>query len=220
MNIVFNEDFYKRLCNNKSQGYTVSKVLSGKGKRIWTNSLNCDKSSDAWKLWICNKTINPKKGTKTNLIILLTFGLGIEYEGIRSRMNRNSWDEESVRQIDQLFLPSAPVYIDWDAFIQFLDYSSELYVTSNDKLILYTAISHEAWTPDRPLSVTDVVGEIRSHSTKVADKLGEKTIRDRVEVLEKKKIIRKTDDGRFYLNLDQLIPDYNSYRNYPEPEDP
>ena len=34
MNIVFNEDFYKRLCNNKSQGYTVSKVLSGKAVRF------------------------------------------------------------------------------------------------------------------------------------------------------------------------------------------
>lgn len=218
MKIVFNENFYKAIrvdSKDKDKSTLFTKVLSEKGQKAFNEADNHNTTSTGrWSSMVgdYNRRMNWKRGTKTNLYLLLSFGTDTNYETIRTKMKRKDLEEGLLKTIDLLFSPTMPVYIDIDNFIGFLNFSGRLYVTENQKIILFACIKNEAWK--KTITVEEIIDEIRNQSEKVYKKLGKKNILVKIEELKMRNIIKCADNG-YMLNLIQIMKDYNSFRNYP-----
>lgn len=215
MNIVFNEKLYTEIYYDKNRKL-IQKILTEKGIKTWDKA--CTPETKEWKR-IVNDTkrkINPDKGTQTNLLIFLAFGINKTYQTVRTNIKRNTLNEDDISNIDQLFKRAVPVYIDFDAFVYFLEYSGRIYVNDNDKIVLFAAIQKEAW--NKPITVKEIKSEISNVSAVVSEKLGDKKIQISIDRLMKKKILMKQAQG-YLINLEKVIKDFNKYRNYPETKD-
>ncbi len=215
MNIVFNENLYTDIYNDDKHTLT-RKILTKSGINVWEKA--CSPATKGWKTIVndINRKINLHKGTKTNLLFLLAFGINMPYQTLRTNINRNKLNEDNIKNIDLLFKRTVPVYIDFDAFIHFLEYSGRAYVTENDKIVLYAAIKFEAWK--KAITIEKIKSEISNVSTVVSEKLGDKKIQKSIDRLMKKKILVKRAHG-YIINLEKVIKDFNKFRNYPEEKD-
>lgn len=215
MNIVFNERIYTEIYSNKNPKL-FKNILTENGIKAWDKA--CNPATKEWKK-IVNDTkrkINQDKGTQTNLLILLAFGINKTYQTVRINIKRNTLDKDDISNIDLLFKRTVPVYIDFDAFICFLEHSGRIYVDENDKIVLFAAIQKESW--NEPITVKEIITEISNVSAVVSEKLGDKKIQKSIDRLMKKKILMRKAQG-YIINLEKVIKDFNKYRNYPETKD-
>jgi len=212
MNIVFNKKLYNDIYND-DKNRLVKKILTNAGKKAWDKA--CTPATKGWKTIVndTNRTINLHKGTKTNLLLLLAFGISKPYQTVRTNIKRNTLTDDDLLNIDLLFNRTVPIYIDFDAFIHFLEYSGKIYVTENDKIVLFAAIQNQAW--ENPITIKTIRSKINNVSTFVSAKLEDKNIQSSIDRLIKKRILVKRACG-YIINLEKIIKDFNKFRNYPE----
>ena len=215
MDIIFYKPIFDQIYDDK-----VKNLLSEEGLEKWQeakDALNLKNTSPKLKKYkklADDRFVNSKKGKIENFFILWALGTGQSSGALRKKVKQREWkhkDSKILSTIDELFLSETPVYLNITSFIEFLNYSGSVYLSNNKKIIVYAALKHNAFDEKHAITTGTVLSEIRKVSPKIYEKLGAQ----KIEKLLTKINILKSNDDKYYIDLEKTIKDFNSYRYYP-----